>query len=115
MCSGFSRGSASALLFLNRIAERARKRDPLFCQLQIRFVGLFDAVSSLRSHPGVRSADIMSGREGGFRVRFARQPELPEPAVHFIALDEQRREFQSLDVQGALQIGFRGVHLRRRG
>jgi hypothetical protein len=30
--------------------------------------------------------------------------------VHLIALDEQRKEFQCIDVAGADQVGFRGVH-----
>jgi Uncharacterized alpha/beta hydrolase domain (DUF2235) len=29
---------------------------------------------------------------------------------HLVSLDEQRREFAVTDLQGALQVGFRGVH-----
>jgi len=30
--------------------------------------------------------------------------------VHAVSIDEQRKEFATVDLEGALQVGFRGVH-----
>jgi RHS repeat-associated protein len=48
---GFSRGSASATLFLNKIQERIESKDPKYekyKKTEIRFVALFDQVPSKR-------------------------------------------------------------------
>jgi uncharacterized protein (DUF2235 family) len=108
---GFSRGSATALVFLNRVAERRRAGDRLFCNIEVRFVGLYDAVSSLRKVPGLLpSDDISSGRARGFRFSLPPDLHYTSTPVHFVSLDEQRAQFQQLDIRGALQIGYRGVH-----
>jgi len=46
---GFSRGSASASRFLNAIQAKIESKDPLYIDIEIRFVALFDQVPSKAS------------------------------------------------------------------
>jgi RHS repeat-associated protein len=94
---GFSRGAASALEFLNRIRDKAGN-NPLYSCIRINFVALWDTVDYTA---GSYRTDLPTG------LNYIHQP------LHFIALDEQRSQFSNervLNVEGALQIGFRGVH-----
>jgi pimeloyl-ACP methyl ester carboxylesterase len=95
---GFSRGSATALEFLNRIQDKVSQGDPRYKCVRVKCVMLWDTVTHT-------SADYRSELPKG--MTFDYQP------LHFIALDERRSEFfdkEVLDVQGSLQIGYRGVH-----
>ncbi|MDD4869426.1 MAG: hypothetical protein PHR77_02605 [Kiritimatiellae bacterium] len=97
---GFSRGSASALEFLNRIQDRKTnpKTASLYNGIRINFVVLWDTVRSTWKN---YRTELPVG------LHFEHQP------LHFISIDEQRRPFSDeevLDVHGALQIGYRGVH-----
>jgi RHS repeat-associated protein len=95
---GFSRGATSALVFLNRIQDEIKKRNLLYFGISINFVALWDTVKTT-------AVDYRAELPKG--MNFDYQP------LHFIAIDEQRRAFydaEVLDVQGAVQIGLRGVH-----
>lgn len=95
---GFSRGSVTALEFLNRIQNKIDSGDELYKGIKINFVALWDTVkTTVHDYP----TELPSN------MRFEHQP------LHFIAIDEQRAQFfnkEVLNLQGALQIGYRGVH-----
>ncbi|CAM2009692.1 phospholipase effector Tle1 domain-containing protein [Acanthopleuribacter pedis] len=124
---GFSRGAASATLFLNKIQSKIDAKDELYKDIKVRFVTLFDQVPSKRG--AIRQtlgsgADYLgaivtlkfwqpnsyarNANNEGFtlpkNMTFIHQP------IHLISIDEQRKEFAVSDLQGALQVGFRGVH-----
>jgi RHS repeat-associated protein len=95
---GFSRGATSALEFLNRIRDQIKARNPLYRNIKINYVALWDTVKST-------AVDYRTELPKG--MQFQHRP------LHFIAIDERRKDFFSqevLNIQGALQIGFRGVH-----
>jgi hypothetical protein len=95
---GFSRGSTAALEFLNRITENAKKKPDLYKGMKINFVGLWDTVKTTTKD---YRTDLPAG------LVFEHRP------LHFIAIDEYRKDFfdkDVLNVEGALQIGVRGVH-----
>lgn len=95
---GFSRGSLTALVFLNMVATEVKKGDPQFQGINVNQVVLFDTV---------RHADKDLPCDLPDNLMYTHQP------LHLIAIDEQRKQFfekDVLDVQGSLQIGFRGVH-----
>ena len=95
---GFSRGSTSALEFLNRIQDKVNAGDPRYAGIKINFVALWDVVKTT-------AVDYRTELPKG--MHFEHQP------IHFIALDEQRTAFfnpEVLNLQGAIQIGLRGVH-----
>jgi RHS repeat-associated protein len=95
---GFSRGATSAMEFLNRIQDRVDAGDPLYQCVIVNMVALWDTVRTT-AFP--------------YRTEIPRNLVFRHKPLHFIALDEQRSEFfdkEVLDVEGAWQIGFRGVH-----
>ena len=112
---GFSRGSASALVFLNRIQDQVDAGNPLYKGIRMRFVGLFDTVSAVDTPALYKSKDISSGVAANFRFSLPSKMKFENDPLHMIALDEQRVNFQVTDLQGALQIGFRGVHAENGG
>ncbi len=124
---GFSRGAASATLFLNRIQEKIDSGDPLYQGINVRFVSLIDQVPTKRNIAGQtvgRSFDTLgyacsltfwspdtfarNANNEGFSLpkgmAFQFRP------LHLVSIDEMRKEFACSDIEGALQIGFRGVH-----
>jgi hypothetical protein len=126
---GFSRGSATASYFLNRIQEQVNAGNPLYKDINIRFVALFDQVpSKLGMGRTMGSAGLnvafsvasigfigynpynrICDKSGEFSFTLPKGMK-PGTMLHLVALDEQRREFAVTDIQGALQVGFRGVH-----
>ena len=96
--TGFSRGSLTALVFLNKIADQVKAKNSLYAGVEINQTILFDTVAATKEN---FPHDLPSN------LNYIYQP------IHLIALDEQRTAFfdkDVLDVQGSLQIGFRGVH-----
>jgi RHS repeat-associated protein len=95
---GFSRGSTSALEFLNRIQAQIKARNPLYRGIKINYVALWDTVKSTAAN---------------YRTELPKGMKFQHNPLHFIAIDEGRIDFfdeEVLNLQGALQIGFRGVH-----
>ncbi|OGV65068.1 MAG: hypothetical protein A3K19_20470 [Lentisphaerae bacterium RIFOXYB12_FULL_65_16] len=127
---GFSRGSATATYFLNRIQQEVDRGNPLYRGIEIRFVALFDQVpSKLGMTRTVGSAawnatlasvsfgawgynpyERISDSSGEFHFTLPKGMRFTHRPLHPVALDEGRREFAVTDLQGALQVGFRGVH-----
>ncbi|MGB6336817.1 MAG: DUF2235 domain-containing protein [Thermoanaerobaculia bacterium] len=107
---GFSRGGALALEFANMIASVGIPKVDCATGLfmggfhkvpEIRFIGLFDVVGSF-------------GLPGN-QLNLTYDLELPTDlsiggAFHAVALNETRTGYPVTDVQGALQVGFIGVH-----
>lgn len=96
---GFSRGSASAVIFLQRIQDKIKSGDARYKDVKVRFVGLFDTVSSIRFC-----------KEASYKFEIPKEMRNKTPIVNFVALDEQRSQFQGEMLDGAIHIGFRGVH-----
>lgn len=134
---GFSRGAASATLFLNKIQEKINEgKDKRYQKINLRFTAIFDQVPSKRSMGGQfsgRTLDTIgylgsltfwspdtyarNANNRGFTLnkdmKFEYRP------LHLVSLDEQRKEFAVTDLNGvlpldaknrALQVGFVGVH-----
>ena len=101
---GFSRGSAVALDFVNKIAKRKGKAGAP--QPPVRFFGLMDTVPAfgLPNVGPVEEIDLNIGHDltlpqGGVQHCF-----------HAMALDERRRAFGVTRVAGAHEVWFRGCH-----
>ena len=97
---GFSRGSTTALVFLNRIRENMLNpaKSKLYEGIRIKFVALWDTVDTTIA---------------SYRTELPKGMKFEHKPLHFIALDEQRAQFfdnDVLNIEGALQIGYRGVH-----
>jgi uncharacterized protein (DUF2235 family) len=103
---GFSRGSAIALDFVNKV-----NRDGIQSQGKvivehppIRFVGLFDTVAAF----GVANLGFFFASLNAFH-----QLTLPanvQHCYHAMSLDERRPAFVNQRVAGAYEVWFRGVH-----
>jgi uncharacterized protein (DUF2235 family) len=103
---GFSRGSAIALDFVNKV-----NRDGIQSQGKtvvehppIRFVGLFDTVAAF----GVANLGFFFASLNAFH-----QLTLPpnvQHCYHAMSLDERRPSFVNQRVAGAYEVWFRGVH-----
>lgn len=94
---GFSRGSTEALEFLNRISDKIGK-DSRYNGIRINFVGLWDIVKYASSK---------------YRTELPQNLNYIHNPIHCIAIDEQRSQFfdeEVLNVQRAVQVGFRGKH-----
>jgi len=119
---GFSRGGATALEFLNRIQDQKDAGNELYKDVDVRFVGLFDVVPSKRSSLFKYSdeEEVPTGEKSllGFdktktvkyRFNLPENMEFSAQPVHAVSIDEQRKQFAAVDLDGALQVGFRGVH-----
>jgi RHS repeat-associated protein len=120
---GFSRGAASGVDFLNRIQDKIDSGNELYQDVDIRFVGLFDTVSSKRN--GLiysnSNADVsytghhknkrrVVDRKADFRFDLPENMKFSNQPVHAVSIDERRKEFAVQDLKGAKQVGFRGVH-----
>jgi uncharacterized protein (DUF2235 family) len=101
---GFSRGSAVALDFVNRIAERRHERGAP--QPPIRFMGLFDTVAAfgLPNVGLVEEIDLNIGHD----LRLPRGG--VQHCFHALALDECREAFGVTRLNGAHEVWFRGCH-----
>lgn len=108
---GFSRGAATTLDFCHLIQDRGIRQpgqdDVIEAQPQIRFVGVWDVVAAF----GL-------GFLGHELLNFGHHLSLPKANVrhcfHALALDEQRLPFIPTRLDGAYEVWFRGVQLRRR-
>src|SRR5262245_51201334 len=103
---GFSRGSALALGFVNKVfSDGIEHNDKKIADAPpIRFLGLFDVVAAF---------DV--GALGGpfAKLQFLHRLTLPsnvQHAFHAMALDERRPSFEVTRVSGAYEVWFRGVH-----
>jgi len=101
---GFSRGAAVALDFVNRIADR--RGEPGAPQPPVRFLGLFDTVAAF-GLPNVGPIDEID-------LNIGHTLTLPKEGVvrclHAMALDERRRAFGVMRLDGAHEVWFRGCH-----
>jgi len=107
---------------LNRIQDQIEKRNELYKDINIRFVGLFDAVPSKRSSLFNYSDEeqVPTGEKNWlgvdktktvkYRFNLPKDMKFSAKPVHAVSIDEQRKEFATVDLEGALQVGFRGVH-----
>mgnify|MGYP000926146979 FL=1 len=121
---GFSRGAAMARDFINEMYRKHRRLIFTF-----KFVGLFDTVGSFGlagnniNYKPITNEDTetdtikyeMSGATFPSRYyepyNFNLSPRSAEKIVHFIALDEYRKNFPLSDTQGAgLSYYFIGAH-----
>jgi hypothetical protein len=140
---GFSRGAASATLFLNKIQEKVNGGNPKYAGINIRYVALFDQVPSSMGithqlggraldtagyslglagaglgrvvslgfwKPPVWTPDVYARNANSEGFNFPKGMTFADKPLHLVALDEQRKEFAVSDLQGARQIGFKGVH-----
>jgi uncharacterized protein (DUF2235 family) len=103
---GFSRGSATALDFVNKVAQRGiRKGDTVIePNPRIRFLGLFDVVAAFGvANLGFVFAELNVGHH-------LTLPPNVDHCFHAISLDERRPSFVVTRVDGAYPVWFRGVH-----
>ncbi len=103
---GFSRGSAIALDFVNKIGNEGIRCEGKLAEPHpvIRFVGLFDCVAAF----GVANLGFVFSQLNAFH-----QLTLPanvQHCFHAMALDERRPSFVNQRVEGAYEVWFRGVH-----
>lgn len=103
---GFSRGSALALGFVNKVYDEGVRRNDtqVVAHPTIRFLGLFDVVAA-----------FALANLGGPFAKFEPFHPLTLPAnvqhaFHAMALDERRPSFEVTRVHGAYEVWFRGVH-----
>ena len=101
---GFSRGSAVALDFVNKIAKR--KDRPGAPQPPVRFLGLFDTVPAfgLPNLGPIEESDLNIGHD------LTLPPGGVQHCFHALALDERRRAFGATRLAGAHEVWFRGCH-----
>ena len=107
---GFSRGSAIALDFANKIHRYGivnpdKPKEVVDKNPVIRFLGLWDVVAAF----GVANVGFFFSK-----LNVGHQLELPEKGIdfcfHAMALDEQRPSFIVTRIRGAHEVWFRGVH-----
>lgn len=107
---GFSRGSALALDFANKIDENGIRRpgtkQVVHDNPQIRFLGLWDVVGSFGMPMNVGHLDFQ-------KINFGHKLSLPasvEYCFHAMAMDERRQTFRVTRLLNAYENWFRGVH-----
>jgi len=103
---GFSRGSAIALDFINKVYKDGIQQNGriVVAQPSIRFVGLFDTVAAF----GVANLGFVFSSLNAFH-RLALPPNV-EHCFHAMSLDERRPSFVNQRIEGAYEAWFRGVH-----
>ncbi|RZK28789.1 MAG: hypothetical protein EOO63_10450 [Hymenobacter sp.] len=101
---GFSRGAAAARHF---IAQKLNKKAPLAVRLgtadaeiKIRFVGIFDTVSSF----GVNG--VILERSNVKELGLDLGTNVPEKVVHLTAGNEYRKNFSLTDITSSLGVGY---------
>ena len=101
---GFSRGSAVALDFVNKIADRRTKKGAP--QPPIRFLGLFDTVAAF----GLANIGPIEEHDLNIGHKLTLPPGGVSHCFHAMALDERRRSFGVTRLEGAHEVWFRGCH-----
>jgi hypothetical protein len=124
---GFSRGAATATLFLNMIQEKIDSGNPDYAGIDVRYVALFDQVPSrmgaVRQAAGravdtlgylgsftFSSPDVYARNAGNSSFTLPNGMKFKIPPLHLVSIDEQRKEFAVSDLKGARQVGLKGVH-----
>jgi uncharacterized protein (DUF2235 family) len=103
---GFSRGSALALGFVNKINDNGIQKNGVVVvpKPPIRFLALFDVVAAFGPAAlGGPLADLQP-------LHKLTKPDNVEHCYHAMALDERRFSFVVTRVPGAYEVWFRGVH-----
>jgi uncharacterized protein (DUF2235 family) len=103
---GFSRGSAIALDFVNKVNRDGIQQGGRVVMERppIRFLGLFDTVAAF----GIANLGFFFASLNAFH-----QLSLPanvEHCFHAMSLDERRPSFVNQRIAGAYEVWFRGVH-----
>jgi uncharacterized protein (DUF2235 family) len=103
---GFSRGSALALDFVNKLNKDGIRKDGTVVQKNppVRFLGLFDVVPAF----GVASLGFIFSSFNP--LHHLNLPENVQHCFHAMALDERRPQFEVKRVSHAYEVWFRGVH-----
>jgi uncharacterized protein (DUF2235 family) len=101
---GFSRGSAVALDFVNKIAQR--KDKPGAPQPPVRFLGLFDTVPAF----GLPNVGLIEEIDLNIGHDLTLPPGGVQHCFHALALDERRRAFGATRLARAHEVWFRGCH-----
>ncbi len=103
---GFSRGSAIALDFVNKVASDGIRHNGAVIEAHpaIRFLGLFDVVAAF----GVANLGFVFAKiDIGHRLSL---PANVKHCFHAMALDEKRPQFAQTRVRNGYEVWFRGVH-----
>lgn len=103
---GFSRGSAIALDFVNKVFSDGIQHEGRVIaeQPSIRFVGLFDVVAAF----GVANLGFLFASFNP--LQHLTLPPNVQHCFHAMSLDERRPSFVNQRVAGAYEVWFRGVH-----
>lgn len=103
---GFSRGSALALDFVNKVARDGVKKGDTVVEPNpaIRFLSLFDVVAAF----GVANLGFVFARVNP--LHHFTLPKNVQNCFHAMALDERRPSFEVTRVERAYEVWFRGVH-----
>lgn len=103
---GFSRGSATARMFVHRVIEERNKElltdyglDLTEYTVMVRFVGLFDTVSSIGTN---HTNDVAGDKQG---LAFAKG-KITSKIVHLVAGHEFRQKFSVTSIQQAVTRGY---------
>lgn len=108
------------------VQDQIDSGNDLYDGVDIRFVGLFDTVPSKRnglfgySNEYEESSEEMISQDltdydlaentKTFRFSLPGKMKFSNKPVHLVSIDESRKEFATVDLDRALQVGFRGVH-----
>src|SRR5262249_25611259 len=103
---GFSRGSALALDFVNKVSSDGIRQNGKVIEAnpKIRFLGLFDVVAAF----GVSNLGFLLAKFNP--LHHLTLPDNVEHCYHAMALDERRPSFEVTRVANAYEVWFRGVH-----
>ena len=103
---GFSRGAATARMFVNRVIKERNKElltyyglDLTEYTVMVRFVGLFDTVSSIGTN---HTNDVEGDKQG---LAFAKG-KITSKIVHLVAGHEFRQKFSVTSIQQAVARGY---------
>jgi type VI secretion system (T6SS) phospholipase Tle1-like effector len=103
---GFSRGSALALGFINKVHDDGIRRNDtvVVAKPRIRYVALFDVVAAFG--PGALGGPLAHLQP----LHKLTLPDNVDHCYHAMALDERRFSFDVTRVRGAYEVWFRGGH-----
>jgi len=103
---GFSRGAATALDFVNKVARDGIQSGgkTIVVRPLIRFLGLFDTVAAF----GIANLGFCFAHLNAFHELTL--PSNVQNCFHAMSLDERRPSFVNQRVAGAYEVWFRGVH-----